>query len=466
MLKRLEDELEQTEYHLANIVEYAISYFTKLLEKYGKGRERKTEIKSFDTINTTIVAANNQKLYVNRADGFVGYGLKKDEFVCECSDIDDIMAIRKDGKFMVSRISEKTFMGKDILYAGVWKKGDERMTFNLAYVDAKSGRSMVKRFNVTAITRDKEYDLTKGAKGSRVLYLSANPNGEAEVVTVKLTSASKARLKVFDFDFATLDIKGRGAGGNILTKYPVRKVEFKAAGLSTLSGLDIWYDKSVGRLNKDERGDHIGNFNGDDKILVIYKDGSYELTSYELTNRYEPAKISHIERLDANKPISVIHYDGESKNYYVKRFKIETTTTDKRFVFISESPGSKLVVASTYDNTVVEVEYIKAKGKDKEVTQVALEELIDVKGWKAIGNKLSPYIVKKVKFVSGKNDVKEQQEITESDSVTSSESVANDESPTSENKDSTPSANENPKSDPGNSKPNGYGAGDTIELDF
>lgn len=459
LLKRLEDELAETEHHLANIIDYSISYFSKLLEKYGKGRERKTEIKSFDTINTAIVAANNQKLYVNRADGFVGYGLKKDEFICECSDIDDIMAIRKDGKFMVSRISEKTFMGKDILYAGVWKKGDERMTFNMAYVDAKSGRTMVKRFNVTAITRDKEYDLTKGAKGSRVLHLSANPNGEAEVVTVKLTSGSKARVKVFDFDFATLDIKGRGAGGNILTRYPVRKVEFKSAGVSTLSGLDIWYDKSVGRLNKDERGEHIGNFNGDDKILVIYKDGSYELTSYELTNRYEPDKISHIERLDPERAISVIHYDGESKNYYIKRFNIETTTTDKRFTFISESSGSKLIVASTYDHTKVEVEFIKAKGKDKEVVELLLEELIDVKGWKAIGNKLSPYIVKKVKFVSGENDKPEKIEGIETETDVNPSEQKKEDIVTTKEDQPKPMENKPRKED-------GFGAGETIELDF
>lgn len=469
LLKRLEDELSETEHHLANIIDYSISYFTKLLEKYGKGRERKTEIRSFDTIDTTIVAANNQKLYVNKADGFVGYGLKKDEFVCECSDIDDIMAIRKDGKFMVSRIADKTFMGKDILYAGVWKKGDERMTFNMAYLDAKSGRTMVKRFNVKAITRDKEYDLTKGAKGSKVLHLSANPNGEAETVTVKLTSGSKARVKVFDFDFASIDIKGRGAGGNILTRYPVRKVEFKMAGLSTLSGLDIWYDNSVGRLNKDERGKLIGNFNGDDKILVIYKDGSYELTTYELTNHYENAKIAHIERLDPSKPVGVVHYDGESKNYYVKRFVIETTTTGKRFAFISEGSGSKLLVASTFDHTVVEVEYIKAKGKDKEVVQLNLEELIDVKGWKAIGNKLSPYIVKKVKFISGKNDEKEEVAPDINDSTEnpqeSKPTSTQEEGEKGDDKKEDTSPSPSDKGD-GKDKGNSYGAGETIELDF
>ena len=403
LLKKLEEELKETEYHLAHIIDFAVNYYTTLLEKYGKGRERKTEIKSFDAIDTTIVAANNQKLYVNRTDGFIGYGLKKDEFVCECSDLDDIIVLRRDGKCVVSRIADKVFMGKDILHVGVWKKGDERMTYNLVYLDGKTGRSMVKRFNVTAITRDKEYDLTKKAKGSKVLYLSANPNGEAEIINVKLTSGSKARKKVFDFDFAEIEIKGRGAGGNILTRYPVRKIELKSEGVSTLSGLDIWYDESVGRLNKDERGIHIGNFNGDDSVLVVYKDGSYELTSYELTNHYEASKIMLIERFNPKKAVSVVHYDGESKNYYVKRFMIETRTTNKKFTFISEASGSKLVVVSTMDKAIVEVEFIRGKGKDKEVEELALDALIDIKGWKAMGNKLSQYTVKKVKYVGGEN---------------------------------------------------------------
>ncbi|MEJ2005195.1 MAG: DNA gyrase/topoisomerase IV subunit A, partial [Cyclobacteriaceae bacterium] len=406
LLRRLEEELKETEYNLAHITEFAISYFEGLLKKYGKGRERKTEIRSFDAIDTTIVAANNQKLYVNRVDGFVGYGLKKDEFVCECSDIDDIIVIRKDGKLMVSRISEKVFMGKDILHVGIWNKGDDRMTYNMVYLDGKTGRSMVKRFQVTAITRDKEYDLTKGHNKSKVLYLSANPNGEAEVITVKLTSGSKARIKVFDYDFAELDIKGRGAGGNILTKYPVRRIDLKSEGVSTLSGLDIWYDEAVGRLNKDERGLHIGKFNGEDTILVIYKDGSYEQTSYELTNRYEPNKILLIERFDPKKVVSAVYYDGESKTHYVKRFQIETTSVNKRFTFISESQGSKLLVVSTEDHVEVDVTYQKGRAHEHEF--ISLEEVVDVKGWKSIGNKLTSNKVRKIEIAesSGEKDKK------------------------------------------------------------
>ncbi|MEQ8925256.1 MAG: DNA gyrase/topoisomerase IV subunit A [Fulvivirga sp.] len=456
LLKKLEEELKQTEHHLAHITDYAIDYYSNLLEKYGKGRERKTEIKSFDSIDTTIVAANNQKLYVNRQDGMVGYGLKKDEFVCECSDLDDIIAIRRDGKLVVSRISDKTFMGKDIMHVGVWNKGDDRMTYNMVYLDGKTGRSMVKRFQVTAITRDKEYDLTKGAKGSKTLYLTANPNGEAEVVTVKLTSGSKARIKVFDFDFSTIDIKGRGAGGNILTKYPVRKIELKTEGVSTLSGLDIWYDENVGRLNKDERGIHIGKFNGDDHILVIYNDGTYELTSYELTNRYEPNKVVHIARFDPKKPVSAVHYEGESKNYLVKRFLVETTTTEKKFLFISESAGSKLILATTDSNPMIEVEYVKGKSKDKIKEELNLNDLIDVKGWKALGNRLHQHNVKKVKLLeSAKSEQVEEKH----------KAVNAEDKPKVEVKPEMKAdiKTENDKSSKG---PSGYNVGDTIELDF
>lgn len=466
LLRRLEEELKETLHHLEHITDYAIAYYSRLLEKYGKGRERKTEIKSFDSIDTTIVAANNQKLYVNRADGFVGYGLRKDEFVCECSDLDDIIAIRRDGKMMVSRISEKTFMGKDILYTGVWKKGDERMTYNLVYLDGKTGRSMIKRFNVTAITRDKEYDLTKGERGSKVLYLTANMNGEAEVVTVKLTSGAKARIKIFDFDFATIDIKGRGAGGNILTKYPVRKIELKSEGISTLSGLDIWYDESVGRLNKDERGQHIGKFNGDDNILVIYKDGSYELTSYELTNRYEPSKVQIIERFNPDTVISAIHYDGEHKNYLVKRFKVETSTVDKRFGFISEAPGSKLIVVSTKPNSKVEIEFTKGKSKDKETEEIILDEAIDVKGWKALGNRVSSHNVKKITLLKSEEPevIDEPNKIVEDENIdATSEGEKASENEETITESVKPGSNSNKPKEEGDK---GYNIGDTIELDF
>lgn len=401
-MRKLEEELAEVEHHLANLIDFAIAYYQNLLEKYGKGRERMTEIKSFENIAATVVAANNAKLYVNKADGFVGYGLKKDEFVCECSDIDDIIVFRRDGKFQVVRISDKVFVGKDILWAGVFNKNDERMVYNMIYLDGKSGRSMVKRFQVLGITRDKEYDLTKGERGSKVLYFTANPNGEAELVTIFLTSGAKARIKVFDFSFADIEIKGRNAGGNIVTRYPVRKIQLKMEGKSTLGGLDIWYDDSVGRLNRDERGDLLGNFQAEDKILVIYNNGEYELTSFDLTNRYEPEKIHLIEKFDPEKPIAAVHYDPASGAHFVKRFQIETSTMDKRFCFISEEKGAKLLLATTEESAQIEVHYTVKGSRERKTSTFDVDMLIDVKGWKATGNKLSPHSVKKVVLLGNK----------------------------------------------------------------
>ena len=377
--------------------EKAIAYYQNLLDKYGKGRERKTEIKSFQSVTATEVIANNQKLYVNREDGFVGWGLRKDEFIADCSELDDIIVIRKDGKALVSRIGERKFMGKDILHIGVWKKGDERMVYNLIYSDGKSGTTFAKRFNMPAIIRDKEYNLDQGNPNSKVHYLSANPNGEAEVVEVKLSQSSTARKKIFDFDFSELEIKGRGARGNTITKYPVRKVDFKEAKGSTLSGLKLWFDQASGRLNKDERGKYVNKFDGDDKILAVTTSGNYKITSFELTNRYEPEKTILVEKFNPNKIISAVYWDGESKQHFVKRFLIETNTFDKEFNFISEGIGSRLEFATTSDTPEVEIELVKGKGKDKETEVVNLEDLIDVKGWKSVGNRLSQYKVTKVR---------------------------------------------------------------------
>jgi len=418
LMKRLQDELKEVNYNLKHLTDFAIAYYQNLLDKYGKGRERKTEIRAFDTIQAAVVAANNAKLYVNRVDGFVGYGLKKDEYICECSDLDDIIAIRRDGKLVVSKIQEKLFMGKDIVYVGVFRKNDERMTYNFIYLDGVSGRAMVKRFQVGGVTRDKEYELTKGTKGSKLMYLTANPNGEAEVVTVYLTQGAKARVKVFDFDFAEIEIKGRAAGGNILTRYPVRKVQFKMEGKSTLGGLNIYYDASVGRLNTDARGKQIGNFLGDDKILVCYKNGDYELTSFELTNRYEPTEVLLIQKFDVQKVIGAVYYDGSTKGFFVKRFLIETTTLNKRFNFITEHKQSYLKLVTTDAQAQVSVTFLK--GKVEEQMDYDLEMLIDVKGWKALGNKLSANEVKELKLIESEQvseqavaTVDEQEEETE-----------------------------------------------------
>ncbi len=489
LMNRLQDELAEVEHNLANLVEYAIAYYQKLLEKYGKGRERKTEIKSFENIAATVVAANNAKLYVNRKEGFIGYGLKKDEFISECSDIDDIIVFRKDGKFQVVRISDKIFVGKDILWTGVFKKNDERMVYNMMYLDGKTGRTMVKRFQVLAVTRDREYDLTKGERGSKMLYFTSNPNGEAELVTVFLTSGAKARVKVFDFSFADVDIKGRGAGGNILTKYPVRKIQLKMEGKSTLGGLDIWYDKTIGKLNRDERGRLLGNFQADNKVLVIYNSGEYELTSFDLTSRYEPSKIHAIEKFDPDGVISAIHYDGASSTHYVKRFQVETTTMDKRFLFIGEDKGSKLLLATCEKDAQLEVHFTVKGDRTKQIATYDFEMLIDVKGWKATGNKLSPHNVKKVVLLAPSPDSSEEAKDTAEEVSNKTEDVKpieevkkpeasastpekkvvekQPEAPKTPEKKPDPEKKSEPKKKPASEKKpgdSGYKPGDTIDL--
>lgn len=396
LLKDLEKQLKETEHHLKHLTDYAIAYYQNLLDKYGKGRERKTEIKSFQSVTATEVIAINQKLYVNRTDGFVGYGLKRDEFVCDCSELDDIIVIRKDGKALVSRVSEKVFMGKDILYVGVWKKGDDRMVYNLIYSDGKSGKGFVKRFTMPGVIRDKEYDLTQGHPNSKIHYVSGNPNGEAEIVEVKLSQSSTARKKIFEFDFADLEVKGRGARGNILTKYPIRKVDFLQAGTSTLGKLNLWYDADAGRLNKDERGRYLGKFSGEDQIITFLRNGSYRITGYDITTRFDAEKTLAVEKFNPKKVISAVYIDGESKQYMVKRFVIETSTIDKEFGFISETIGSRLVLVTTSDTPEIELELIKGKDKKKVTEVVNLEDLVDVKGWKALGNRLSQFKITKV----------------------------------------------------------------------
>lgn len=394
LMRKLGDELKEVNHHLKHLTEYAIQYYLDLLSKYGKGRERKTEIQAFDTIEATVVAANNAKLYVNRSDGFVGFGLKKDEYVCDCSDLDDIIAFKRDGTCVVSKIQDKVFMGKDIIHVAVYRKGDERMVYNLVYLDGTTGRAMVKRFQVLSVTRDREYVLTKGTKGSKVLYFTANPNGEAEIVAVYLTQGAKARVKVFDFDFSTIEIKGRAANGNILTKYPIRKIQLKVEGTSTLGGLDIYYDEHVGKLNTDQRGRKIGNFLGDDKIIAFYKDGSYELSSFEVTNRYNAAELLLIEKFDPQKVVSCIYFDGGSKNFYVKRFMIETSTSNKKFHFVSDYKQSYLQLVSTAKQPQARV--VLQKGKETVDVEYDLDMLIDVKGWKSMGNRLSSHPVKEI----------------------------------------------------------------------
>ncbi|WP_461098226.1 DNA gyrase/topoisomerase IV subunit A [Spirosoma luteolum] len=399
LMRRLEQELAETEDNLANITRFAINYFKDLQKKYGKGRERKTEIRAFNTIAANVVAAANQKLYVDRENGFIGYGLKKDEYVSDCSDIDDVIVFRRDGKCLVTKIQEKVFVGKDILYVSVFKKNDERKIYNLIYLDGKSGISMAKRFPVTAVTRDREYDLTMGNPKSKITYFSANDNGEAEVITVNLTAQSSAKIKQFDYDFASVGIKNRAAQGNILTKYPVRKLTQKTGGVSTLGGVDIWYDEHMGRLNRDERGRLLGNFEAKDSILVVYKDGQYELTSFDLTNRYEPGDIASLTKFDPETVVSSVYYEANQKAWYVKRFKVETTSLDKKFSFIGDSKGSKNLAVTTDRFPRIELIYqVKERGPVEKMI-LEPEGFIEVRGWKALGNKLPFARIKEVKLL-------------------------------------------------------------------
>ncbi|MHA8082121.1 DNA gyrase/topoisomerase IV subunit A [Aquirufa sp. A-Brett2-15D] len=388
LMKRLLDELAEVEDHLANLIRYAIDYFKNLLVKYGKGRERRTEIKNFNTISATVVAAANQKLYVNREDGFIGYGLKKDEYLMECSDIDDIIVFRSNGTCVVTKVQEKVFVGRDILYCSVFKKNDDRKVYNVVYLDGKTGTSYVKRFKVTSVTRDREYKVSSDNAKSKIIYFSANENGEAEVITISLTANCTAKIKQFDYDFAKLAIKGRESLGNMLTKYPVRKITMKTAGVSTLGGVNIWYDPTIGRLNRDGHGDHIGNFEPNDSILAIYISGNYELTNFELTNRYPAEEIKYLKKFEPQAIISAVYFDGSNKTHLIKRFHLETTSLDKKFLFISDHKLSKLIAITDNYAPNVQIKH-KPDGKTNEIEIMPIDDIAEVRGWKALGSKLN-----------------------------------------------------------------------------
>ncbi|MBB6112183.1 topoisomerase-4 subunit A [Mucilaginibacter lappiensis] len=398
LMKTLENEIKQVKHHLKHLTDYTIAWFEKLKEKYGKDRERKTELRTFDKVEAAQVALANVKLYVNREDGFIGSGLKKDELVGDCSDIDEIIVFRADGRCMITKVQDKVFVGKEIIHVAVFKKNDERTVYNMIYKDGTSGISYIKRFSVVGVTRDKEYDLTKGTKGTRVLYFSANPNGEAEVVNVQLKPHSKLKKLQFDEDFAVLAIKGRGSMGNIITKYPVKKILLKSKGVSTLAGRKIWYDDILKRLNADSRGKYLGEFDGDDRILNVLSSGVYELTSFDLNNHFDD-KMILIEKYDPKKVYSVIHLDGKSKNYMVKRFSFEHVALGKQVSIISEEAGSKLILMAK-ESPLVSVVQLKGKEQTPETLEINLAELIDVKGMKAMGNRLSQFPVKSVELIA------------------------------------------------------------------
>jgi topoisomerase-4 subunit A len=393
-LDNLEEKIAEVKHHLANLIAWAIAYFNRLKETYGKDRGRKSEIRVFDDIEATKVAIRNTKLYVNREEGFVGTSLKRDEYVTDCSDIDDIIVFTKEGKMQVNKVDSKIFVGKNIIYVAVFKKKDKRTTYNLVYKDGKSGPSYIKRFNVTSITRDKSYDLTAGKPNSDVLYFSANPNGEAEVVTVNLRQAGSIKKLKWDMDFADVRIKGRVSKGNIVTKYTVKRIELKEKGVSTLKPRKIWFDDVVRRLNVDGRGELIGEFRGEDLLLIINQKGVAKTILPVVTSHFDDDMIV-LEKWNPNKPISAIYWEGEKERFYVKRFLIESENRED--LFISEHSKSYLELVSTDWRPMIELEFPKPRGKDsKENQSIDLENFISVKGIKALGNQLTSERVKNI----------------------------------------------------------------------
>jgi len=390
-IKGLEAEIKQVKHDIANLVDYAVAYFENLLKKYGKDRERKTEIKTIEVIEAKNVAIANTRLYMNREDGFIGTSLRKDEFVVECSNLDDIIVFTKGGIMKVVKVGEKTYIGKDILHAAVFQKNDERTTYNMIYMDGTNARSFAKRFNVTGVTRDKEYFVAKESEKSKVHYLSVNPNGEAEIVKIVLTPGSKAHKKELEFNFAELEIMGRGSKGITVTKYPIKSdgVKLKEAGKSTIAGKKFWYDDQFGRLNADEKGQYLGTFDADDKILVVYNDGNYEITDQELTQKLDAEKVLLIEKFDPEKIVTAVYADMDKKQYMAKRFKIETTTLKNKFLFIKEGEGNYVEAVTTDAEPVLAVQ--QGRGAQIRKGKMKLEKVAEISGWRTVGTRLLDY---------------------------------------------------------------------------
>ena len=395
-IESLEGDIEQVKHHLEHLIDFAIAYFSKLKEKYGKGRERQTELRIFDDIEATKVVLRNTKLYVNKEEGFVGTSLKKDEYVTDCSDIDDVIVFLRDGKMIITKVDAKTFVGKDIIHIAIFDKSDKRTIYNMIYRDGKSGPSYIKRFNVSGVTRDKAYDLTNETAGSQVLYFSCNPNGEAEVITILLRQIGTVKKLKFDIDFANLAIKGRSSKGNLVTKYPIKKIELKEKGISTLLPRKVWFDDTVQRLNVDGRGELLGEFRPNDKILILSQSGKAKVITPELSTHFDEDMIV-LEKWIPKKPISAIYFDGEKERYYIKRFLVETENKEESF--ITEHPNSRLEIVSTDYRPVAELVFTKIKGVQKENMTVDVASFIALKGFKALGNQLTTDKLKQVNLL-------------------------------------------------------------------
>jgi topoisomerase-4 subunit A len=389
-IKQIETELKQVKHDLENLIDYTVAYYENLQKKYGKGCERKTEIKQFEVIQAKQVAIVNTKLYVNREEGFIGTGLRKDEYLFDCSDLDDIIAVTRRGILKVVKVAEKSFIGKDILHVAIFHKNDERTTYNLIYADGKGGVSYAKRFNVTGVTRDKEYDLTKGDEKSKIHYLSVNPNGEVEVVRILLSAGCTARIKEFDFYFEELAVKGRSSLGNQVTKYPIRSVKFKEAGKARVStAKQLWFDDKFGRLNTDNKGILIGSFEPEEKILVIYQEGAYEICDQEVTQKFDPEKVLLFEKFNPSSVITAVYADFDKKQYLIKRFRVETSTLKTKFIFIKEGAENYVEAVTTESEPVLAIQ--QGRGAQLRKAKLKINKIAEVTGWKTVGTKLADY---------------------------------------------------------------------------
>jgi topoisomerase-4 subunit A len=419
-IAKLEDEMKEVEHNLEHLTDFAIAYFTKLKEKYGKGRERQTELRVFDNVEATKVVLRNTKLYVNREEGFVGTSLKKDEYLTDCSDIDDVIVFLRDGKMMITKVDAKTFVGKDIIHVAIFDKSDKRTIYNMIYRDGKSGPSYIKRFNVSGVTRDKPYDLTNETAGSQVVYFSHNPNGEAEVITILLRQVGTIKKLKFDIDFAKLAIKGRASKGNLVTKYPIKKIELKEKGISTLLPRKVWFDDTVKRLNVDARGELLGEFKPSDKILIINQSGKLKVIIPELSTHFDEDMIV-LEKWNPKKPISAIYYDGEKERYFLKRFLVENEGKEESF--ITDHPNSQLEIVSTDYRPVAQLVFAKVKGVQKEDLHIDVEDFIAVKGFKALGNQLTTDKLKQVNLLDPLPYEEPVEEIPEKPELSDGETV-------------------------------------------
>ncbi|MBP6455532.1 MAG: DNA gyrase/topoisomerase IV subunit A [Chitinophagaceae bacterium] len=387
LIKGIEVSIDETKHHIEHLNDYTIAHFDNLKKKYGKGKERKTELKVFDNIEIAEIAIANTKLYMNAKEGFIGTGLKKDEFLFDCADSDNIIAFTRSGIMKVTKVSDKTFIGKDIIHAEVFKKTDDRTTYNMIYTDAQTTKTFAKRFNVTGITRDKEYDLGGGDGKNKVHYFSSNPNGESELVTVSLSTACRAKIKTYDYDFQELAIKGRGSKGNVLTKYPVRAIKLKKKGKSTIGGKELWFDDVVGRLSTEEKGMYLGSFQPEDHILVVNNKGEYEITNTELSNRYNNDEIVMIKKFDPEAVLTAVYFDDAKSQFNIKRFKIETQTIGSSFLFIKEGEKNYLEFVTTQNAPILKIKTGKKKFLPSEQL-LEVEKTVEIMGWKAIGSKL------------------------------------------------------------------------------